>query len=215
MPVLNLLFSILAVTLCFIPLCLYWWRRLAPDKTWLVISLFWAINGVTYTPEIFHWTWYLSVSNQITLYYNLIDAPLIFLFFYFFFRKKSLLYLFYSFILFEVIMIAWKGFNFDSNNIIIGLGSLICLILNIWGISTYFRNIMHKPEENVMVFVNAGFIFYYGLFAVIYFFNYIHFSRVTLPYITFINYFSICMATGLISIGFWKFAVSNYPEERY
>ncbi len=188
---------------------------MAPDKAFLIVALYWTINGITYTPEIFHWTWYSSVSNQITLFYNLIDAPLIILFFYFFLRKKFFLYLLFAFIIFEIIMIAWKGFNFDSNNVIIGLGSLLCLIMNIWGISLYLRNIEHSSAENVMVFVNAGFIFYYGLFPVIYIFNYIRFSRVTLPYITFINYFSICMATGLISFGLWKYAVTQYREERY
>ena len=216
---LNQLFSILTVAFCFIPLCLYWWKRLAPDKSYFIVVLFWTINGITYAPEIFHWTWYNSITNQITLYYNLIDAPLIILFFYFFYKKKFFLYLLLSFIIFEVLMIAWKGFNFDSNNIIIGVGSLICLILNIWGINLYLKNIEHTANENVMVFLNAGFIFYYGLFAVAFYFNYLQSSKVVLlanlPYVTFINYFSICMATGLISYGLWKFAIKHYREDHY
>jgi hypothetical protein len=215
LPVLNLMFSILAVTLCFIPLCLYWVKRLTPDRSYLVIAIFWTINGITYTPEIFHWTWYNSVTNLITLYYNLIDAPLIILFFYFFFKKKIFLNLLYAFVIFEALMIAWKGFNFDSGNVIIGLGTLVCLILNIWGISVYFRKVQHTSPENVLVFVNAGLIFYYGLFTIVFFFNYIQFSKITLPYVTFINYLSICMATGLISFGLWKYATARYQEERY
>jgi hypothetical protein len=213
--VLNLTFSILAVTLCFIPICLYWWKKLAPEKSCLIIALFWTINGITYTPEIFHWTWYNHITNQITLYYNLIDAPIIILFFYFYFRKKFFLNLLFAFIVFEVIMITWKGFNFVSGNVIIGLGTLICLVLNIWGTSVYFRKMQHTSSEFVLVFVNAGLIFYYGLFTVVYFFNYVTFSKITLPYVTFINYFSICMATGLISFGLWKYAVSRYSEERF
>jgi hypothetical protein len=218
-PYLNQMFSILAVTFCFVPLFLYWWKKLGPERSYLIVALFWTINGSTYTPEIFHWTWYNSITNQITLYYNLIDAPLIILFFYFFYKKKFFLYLLVGFIFFEVLMIAWKGFNFDSNDIIIGVGSLICLILNIWGISLYLRNIEHSSFENVMVFINAGFIFYYGLFPVTFYFNYLQSSRVVLqanlPYVTFINYFSICMATGLISYGLWKFAIKKYREEHF
>jgi hypothetical protein len=216
LPVLNLLISILAVSLCFIPFGLYLWKRLAPDKPFLIIALFWMINGFMYSPEIFKWSWYdTNVSNQITLYYNLIDAPLIILFFYYAFKRKFFLWLLAAFVAFEILITVWKGFNFDSDNFIIGFGTMICLIMNIWGISRYFRNMEHTTTENILVFVNAGFIFYYGLFPVTFFFNYIKFSRVTLPYITFINYFSICTATALISFGLWKYAETQYREERY
>jgi uncharacterized membrane protein HdeD (DUF308 family) len=215
LPVLNLIFSVLVAVSCFIPLYLYWWKRLAPDKSFLVVAIFWTINGITYIPEAFKWQWYASASNNITLIYNLIDAPLIIVFFYYAFKRKVFLYLLAIFIIFEIIMNATMGFNWDSDNIIIGMGSLLCLVLNIWGISLYFRNMEHTPSENVLVFVNAGFIFYYGLFPVIYYYNYIKFSPATLPYVTFVSYFSICMATGLISYGLWKNAVTNYREERY
>ncbi|HEY4967985.1 MAG TPA: hypothetical protein VII28_16375 [Puia sp.] len=216
LPVLNLLISILAVSLCFIPLGLYLWKRLAPDKPFLIISLFWMVNGFMYSPDIFTFSWYdRNLSNQVLLFYNLIDAPLIILFFYYAFKKKFFLKLLIAFIVFEIIMTLWKGFNDDSDNIIIGVGTFICLIMNIWGISQYFRNMEHSTRENILVFVNAGFIFYYGLFPVTFYFNYIRFSQATLPYITFINFFSICMATGLISFGIWKYAETQYREERY
>jgi hypothetical protein len=120
-----------------------------------------------------------------------------------------------AFIIFEALMIAWKGFNFDSNNIIIGMGSLICLILNIWGISKYFMKMQHTDTENVLVFVYAGFIFYYGLFAVIYNYNYLRISGPELPYVIFVNYLAICLSTSLISYGFWKYAYTNYKDEHF
>ncbi|MFI5124693.1 MAG: hypothetical protein ACHQDF_05155 [Chitinophagales bacterium] len=212
LPVLNLLISIIAIGLCFIPMVLFWIKRLAPDKSYLFIALFWLINGITYTPEIFCWQWYHAVSNDITLLYNLMDTPLILLIFYFSFKKKIFLRLLYGFLLFEIAMILWKGYNFDSNTPIIGLGSLISLILNIWGISVFFKKMQHTAFENVLAFVNAGFIFYYGLFTVIYIFNYLNFSMVTLPYVTFINYISITIATGLISYGYWRYGTSPWKE---
>ena len=216
LPVLNLLISILAVVLCFIPFGLYLWKRLAPDKSYLFVSLFWMINGIVYTPEIFKWSWYnANVSNQISLFYNKFDAPLVIIFFYYAFKKKVFLQLLIAFIIFEILMTVWKGYNFDSDDIIIGTGSFICLVMNIWGITQYFRNMEHTVKENILVFINAGFIFYYGLFPVTFYFNYIKFSKVTLPYITFINFFSICTATALISFGLWKYAETEYREERY
>ena len=215
LPGINQLLSILAVSLSFLPLILYWWKKLAVDKAYMVISIFWTINGILYTPEIFHWDWYLVATNQITLFYNLIDAPMIFLIFYYIFRKKIFLILIPVFVLFETIMIAWKGFNFDSNNYIIGLGSLICLILNIWGLSKYFMKVEHTERENALVFVYAGFIFYYGLFAVIFNYNYLQTSGPQKPYVEFVNYSAICLANLLISFGFWKYAHTEYQDESY
>ena len=209
---LNLLISIIAIVLCFIPMVLFWIKRLAPDKSYFFIAFFWLINGLTYSPEIFRWEWYRSLSNEITLVYNLLDTPLLLLIFYFAFKKKIFQYLLIGFILFEIGMILWKGYNFDSNTPIIGLGSLISLILNVWGISIYFQKMRHSSFENVMAFVNAGFIFYYGLFTVIYIFNYINFSMVTLPYVTFINYLSITITTSLISYGYWRYACYPWKE---
>jgi hypothetical protein len=213
LPVLNQVFSILAVLLCFLPLALYLWKRLAAEKSYMYISIFWTINGILYIPEIFHWDWYKIATDQITLYYNLIDAPLILLVFYYAFKKKIFLYIIGAFVIFEAIMIIWKGQNFDSNNFIIGLGSLICLILNIWGISKYFIKIEHSDDENVLVFVFAGFLFYYGLFSVVFYFGYLLHDKFQLPYVVFINWIAICLANSLISYGFWKFAHTSYRDE--
>ncbi len=208
----NELLTILAVSLMFLPLILYWWKRLAADKSYMVISIYWTINGILYIPEIFHWDWYNMVTNQITRFYNLVDGPLIFLTFYFIFKKRIFLFLILAFLIFEAVIIAWKGFNDASDNVIIGLGSLICLILNVWGISKYFMKVEHTDTENVLVFVYAGYIFYYGLFAVVYKFNYLLTSGPQRPYVIFINFSAICLATALISYGFWKFAHTEYVD---
>jgi hypothetical protein len=215
LPGINQLLAILVVLLTFLPLVLYWRKRLSAEKSYLCIVVFWTINGILYFPEMFHWAWYKAVTNQITLYYNLIDPPLIILTFYYIFKKKFFLNLLGAFVIFEVVMIAWKGFNFDSNNYIIGLGSLISLIMNLWGISRYFMNVEHTEKENVLVFVYAGFIFYYGLFAIVFNYNYLHTSGTEMPYVVFINYSAVILSTSLISYGFWKYATVKYSEEKY
>jgi hypothetical protein len=211
----NLALTILAVALCFVPLILYWRKKLAPDKSYLIISLYWAINGVLYTPEIFHWQWYTRSSTLITLYYNLIDAPLVILAFYFAFRKRIFLYLLGAFIVYELLITVVKGFNLSSDVYIIGLGSLIALTLNVWAITRYFMKVPHSDTENAFVFVNAGYIFYYGLFAVVYNYNYLNESGTELPYVVFINYTAICLACILLSYGMWKYAYTEYSDERF
>ena len=53
--------------------------------------------------------------------------------------------------------------------------------MNIWNQSVFSEHGTFD-QENILVFVNAGFIFYYGLFPVTFYFNYIKFSQATLPY---------------------------------
>ncbi len=189
-------------------------KRLAPDKTYFIIALFWFLNGIQYMPDIFTWPWFTAaIDRQIILAYNLLEAPMMLLIFYFAFRTKTLLYLLQGMIIFELIMVVWKGHNFQSSTTIIAVESAIGLGLNVWAISAYFRKMQHDDFETTIAFANAGFIFYYGLSSVTLFFNYINYSVDTVPYVRFINAVSIIMATGVTVAGMWKYARSPLNEE--
>jgi hypothetical protein len=197
----------MSVILSFVPLVIYWWKRLAENKAYMVIAIFWMLNGLLYLPDIFHWNWYEPVTFRILLLYNLIDAPLICLIFYYAFEKKIFLQLILAFIVFEVGVISWKGFNIDSNNIIIAVGCLLCLVLNIWGIIKYLKKVKHTDNETVLVFVFAGFIFYYGLCVdILLISRFLKLTFIQGDSIMLINYIAIFLATVLISFGFWKYA---------
>lgn len=197
----------MSVILSFVPLVIYWWKRLAENKAYMVIAIFWMLNGLLYLPDIFHWNWYEPVTFRILLLYNLIDAPLICLIFYYAFEKKIFLQLILAFIAFEVGVISWKGFNIDSNNIIIAVGCLLCLVLNIWGIIKYLKKVKHTDNETVLVFVFAGFIFYYGLCVdILLISRFLKLTFIQGDSIMLINYIAIFLATVLISFGFWKYA---------
>ena len=179
----------------------------------MVISIFWMINAIIYAPDIFHWQWYIPVDEQITLYYNLFDAPLILLIFYYTFEKNIFLYFILAFAIFEAIVIFLTGFNLRSNDIIIGVGSLLCLGVNIWGINKYFRKINHTDTEKAYLCIFAGFIFYYGICVdLIFIFNFFHFSRGQKIYQNLINYAAMVFSTGLICYGFYKYGPVQSKE---
>jgi hypothetical protein len=205
--------GITALFFSFLPLIIYWYKGLAENKAYMVISIFWMINAIIYAPEIFHWQWYVAVDEEITKYYNLFDAPLILLVFYYAFEKKIFLFMILSFIAFEAIVIILTGFNMTSNDIIIGIGSLLCLGLNLWGINKYFRQINHTASEKAYMFIFAGFIFYYGLCVdLIYIFKFFHFSRAQKQYQNLINFTAMILSTGLISYAFSKYAGPDYDK---
>jgi hypothetical protein len=201
---------LLAVSLSFLPLIIYWWKRLAENKAYMVISIFWMLNGILYLPDIFHWNWFEPVTLRILLLYNLIDAPIICLIFYYAFGKKIFLHLILAFIAFEAVIITWKGFNLDSNNIIIAVGCLLCLLLNIWGIINHLKKVKHTEEESVLIFVFAGFIFYYGLCVdIVLISRYLKLTLIQGDSIMLINYVAILVATILISFGLFKYATPS------
>jgi hypothetical protein len=206
--------GITALFFSFLPLILYWYKGLAENKAYMVISIFWMINAIIYAPEIFHWQWYVAVDEEITKYYNLFDAPLIMLIFYYAFEKRIFLFMILSFVAFEAIVITLTGFNMTSNDIIIGTGSLLCLGLNLWGINRFFRQINHTASEKAYMFIFAGFIFYYGLCVdLIYIFKFFHFSRGQKQYQALINFTAMVLSTGLISFGFHKYARPPYDKD--
>jgi len=207
LPVITRLILLLAVAMSFMPVIIYLWKRLAENKAYMVISIFWMINGILYFPDLFHLNWYEPVTLRILLFYNLMDAPIICLVFYYAFKNKLFLYLIMAFIVFEAAVIGWKGFNLDSNNIIIAVGSLLCLLLSIWGISKYVKKVKHTNEDAALVFIFAGFIFYYGLIVdIILISRYLKLTFIQGDAILLINYVAILVATVLISFGFYKHA---------
>jgi hypothetical protein len=201
------LILLLAVPLSFFPLIIYWWKRLAENKAYMVIAIYWMINGLLYLPDIFHWNWYEPVTLRILILYNLLDAPIICLIFFYVFGKRLFLYLILFFFAFEALVMGLNGFNLNSNNIIIAAGSLLCLLLNIWGISKYLKKVKHTDEDTVYVFVFAGFIFYYGLiFDIVLVSRYLKLTFLQADSIMLINYIAIFVATVLISFGLMRFA---------
>lgn len=203
---LNPYISVIAIALCFFPVLLFWRKKLNTEKAYLFIAIYWLINGITNLPLGMQ-TKNSALLDQITLFYNLLDTPLVLLVFYFAAtgsKKQTLLYLLISFTVFELGMVIWKGYNFDSSTIVAGAGCMLALIYSIWGIAQFFQKIEHTSFETAMGFVYAGFIFEYGLFVIIYIFNYLNYKRETVESNLFIYYLSLISATLLTSFGLWR-----------
>lgn len=214
---LYFIISNLAICLCFVPLIILWFKKLKYEKAYLVIALYWFANGLMNLPE---WTGQSEnriLIKQITLIYNLLDAPLVLIFFLYSsisINKKIIRYILGLFILFEIIMVAWKGYNLTSSTIIIGVGTFFAITFSVIGVMEYLQKMEHTPFENTMVFIYASLLFDYGIFIIIYFFSYLkYFFNYNNPASkaenidNFIIYFvSLLLSTFLSCYGIWQFA---------
>jgi hypothetical protein len=203
----NYVLAVLTVTLCFLPLGIAWKRNLLFGPL-LLISIFWAVNGVLYFPELFNWEWYKVYTNVITYAYNLLETCQIILIFYLIFKTAIFKFLIILFIFFEVVIISKLGYT-ESDVVIIGVGSLISLVLNIGAVIRYILKPEPSNTEHALIFFYVGFTFYFMQFIIIFNFNYLHYYYVTVLAVRVINYLSTCITILIISFGMIKYPVQR------
>jgi hypothetical protein len=210
--ILYTIISNLAIILCFVPFLLLWIKKLKYEKAYFLIAIYWLANGLMNLPGWLGQSDNKPLLHQVTLLYNLLDAPMILLVFLYSLNrnsKKIIRYTLLFFILFEVIIVAWKGYNLTSSTIIIGLGTFLAITFGIMGVMEYVQKVEHTSFENAMVFVYASILFAYGIFVIIYFFSYLNPNTPTKAenIDNFIIYYvSLLLSTFLTCLGLWQFA---------
>jgi len=219
---LNPYISFVAIILCFIPFALLFWKRLNKEKVFLLICVYWSITGLINLPQYLPLAYKSEkLEENITLIDNMLDTPLMILIFYFSsegIRKNILRWCLVAFVIFEAIMVFWKGNNYDSNTVIIGVGAMLTFGYSLSLLAGYFQKMEHTDLENTMVFAYASYVFYFGIFLIIWVFNFLNFRKETVLENLFLYYLSIILATLVTSIGFWRYhapSLSNTFHSRY
>ena len=202
--------SNVAVASCYLPILMIMWKNLRNEKSFVTIGIYWLFSGLINLPNWVSFFQNDAWQNQITLIYNLIDGPLIFLFFFFSARgkkRKLIKYTIILFILFEIATIAITGYNLKSSTIIIGFDTFIALTLCITNIASYLSKLEHSPCENALVFINSSILFSYGVFIIIYFFSYLGFanSKAENNEVFLIYYISLFLSSLLTCYGLWRY----------
>ncbi|HEY4876189.1 MAG TPA: hypothetical protein VIH86_11485 [Puia sp.] len=208
--------SNIAIASCYLPILMIVWKNLRYEKSFIIIAIYWLFNGLVNLPN---WVSYLQNSgwqNQITLIYNLIDGPLILLFFLFSAssdKRKLILYTIIFFILFEAATIIITGYNLKSSTIIIGFDAFIALTLCITNITAYLSKLDHSPCENALVFINSSILFAYGVFIIIYFFSYLGFAstKTEKNEVFLIYYIGLFLSSLLSCYGLWRYTKKPAP----
>lgn len=170
------LITVLSILACFVPFTLLIWKKLWKEPLYILICAYWLINGLINLGPLFNLPISIRAEDTITLTANALDTPLVLGIFYLATKgakRTALKITFISFVLFEMIVIAFKGFNYSSSSIIIGVGLIVVLIYGAAGIISYLGRLEHTPQENVMVFIYSSFLFFYGTFIIIYIFSYL------------------------------------------
>jgi hypothetical protein len=205
-----LLVSNIAIAACYVPILLILWKKLREQTAFIIIGLYWMASGLINLPSWIGHAQNSNLQNTITLVYNLIDGPLVLLFFLFSAKRnkrKVISYALIFFLLFELIVITVKGYNMGSSTIIVGLDTFFALTFSIAGIAEYLSKLEHTPSENTLVFINSALLFSYGVFIIIYYFSYLGFAKSKSENIEvfLIYYISMLLSSLLTCYGLWRY----------
>jgi len=187
--------------------------------TYRVIGIYWLLNGlVNFTDLNFFGPFRnIDLQDRLTLYYNLLDTPLVLLLFACAGSGRHRKLLFLTLLLFvagELSLLGWKGYNFTSSTVIIGTGLLLILGYSITGLVQYMRKMEHTPFENSMGFVYAALLFSYGSFLIIYIFTHIRGNSEINGRDSFLLYYiSILLSAVITSLGLWSYGVRRRRPE--
>ena len=214
------LISNIAIVCCYLPFLMVLWKKMRGEKSFIVIGIYWLCSGLVNLPNWIPYLQKLSWEHQITFAYNLLDGPLIFLFFLFSAsgdKRKLILVTIILFILFEIITIFSAGYNLKSITIIIGFDTFIALTLCITNIASYLGKIDHTPLENALVFINSSILFSYGVFVIIYFFAYLNITKSKSENLEvfLIYYISLIFSSLLSCYGLWRYTKKPMFDESY
>ncbi len=208
-PLLNVFVTNVAIIFCLAPFLMVLWKKLQYERAYMLIGIYWLLTGLL---NQYNW-----VSNsqdyhlqaQLMFFRNLLGIHFVLIIFYICSKeakRKSIFYTLLSFILFELLMIIWNGFENSSNIIIIGIGSLIVLVYSIIGLVEYMKEMQHSPFENVMAFIYAAFLFAYGGTTMIYILNYLNVATTSDPDEFFLYYVGLLLSSLLTCFGLWQYA---------
>jgi len=210
--IMYLLVSNISIVACFLPILFVLWKRLREQKPFIIIGVYWMASGLINLPSILGIPESNSLQSTINLVYNnLIDGPLVLLFFLYSAQKSKKKVISYSlifFIFFELIVILIKGFNTNASTIIIAVDIFTALTFSIAGIADYLSKLEHTSFENALVFINSALLFAYGVFIILYFFSFLGFatSKSETDEVFLIYYISMILSSILTCYGLWRFA---------
>ena len=219
----SVLYSVIsdvAIGLCFIPLLLLFWKKMRKDKAYWMVGIYWLATGLVNLPNLgiafFGQSDPTAFQEKLTLFYNLLDTPLILLIFLYSApgkkHKKHLLLILFLFMVMEAGLLNWKGYNFISSTTIIGAGMLLVLGYSVTGLVQYMRKMEHTAFENSMVFVYAALLFAYGSFIIIYIFIRIHPDSIRNPDSFLLYYISLLLSAAITCMGLWSYGIRPTPS---
>jgi hypothetical protein len=210
--------SVLAIVAYFIPLLLIWITKRTQEKSFLLLSLYWSLNGVINLVDKLN-VFPSSFYQKLTLIYNMIDIPMVMGILWFTTNSKNVRkfasIVAPSLVVAQLVSFVYMGWVHESAKYVMAASLTSILVLLFWEISIYMQKLEHTATENAIVFMHVSWLFAYGTFVVIYIFEfYVKISGSEMDNFL-IYYISSLIAVAIASIGFSVKNGTTVPMKQY
>lgn len=212
---------VLAIVLCFVPFLYLGWKKMRQVSAYRAIALYWLVTGLINLPnlELFGLFRNVALQEKLNVWYTMAETPLVL----FVFscaasgnRRRQLMWALSLFTAAEAGLVAWKGFNFSTSNLIIGAGLFITLFYCISGLVQFMKQMEHTPFENAIAFVYAALLFAYSSFLIIYIFIHIHEKGADTSKDSFLLYYiGLSLSATITNLGLWGYGIRQQQTTSY
>jgi hypothetical protein len=182
--------------------------------TYRLLGIYWLLNGLVHLTDIYFFISYRNTRlDELLNYYNVLDTPLALLIFasassgkY----RKTLLQTIFLFIILEVWIMGWKGYEATSGFIFTGFGVSVVIAYSIISLVQYMKKMEYTPFENAMVVVYAAMLFAYGSYLIISIFLHIRGKTEGNSRDSYLLYYiSLLISAIITSLGLWSYGLRH------
>jgi hypothetical protein len=182
-----------------------------------VLAIYWLLNAVIHFSDIY---FFLSFRNtrldRLLNYYNVLDTPLVLLIFACASsgrHRRTLALSIFLYVVLEMVIIGWKGYDAVSGFIFTGFGVLVVIVYSIIGLVQYMRKMEYTSFENSMVFIYGALLFAYGSYLIVSLFLHIRGNTESNSQDSYLlYYFSLLISAVITSLGLWSYGVRRHPR---
>ncbi len=215
--VLYIIVSNLAIGSCLIPFGMLFSRKMRQMTTYRLLGLYWLLNGLIHFTDIYFFESFRGGRlDQMTNYYNVADTPLALLIFASAAagrQRKMLISTIFLFIVFEIIVIEWKGFDFTSGFSFIAPSVLLVIGWCVAGLVLYMRKMEYTPFESSMVVIYVALLFAYGSYLIIALFLHLRgYTEGNSKDGYLLYYISLLLSSVITSVGLWSYGLRSRPQ---
>ncbi|NML22498.1 hypothetical protein HHL16_16565 [Pseudoflavitalea sp. G-6-1-2] len=169
--------SVLTVVAYFLPIVIVAIRKLWKETPLMLFALYWAVGATVNLCDLLPGISENAMVN-ISVIYNMLDMPIVIAIICFTTKIRGIRNL--TRVALPIYLLALcinpfiQGFNFDALKYLLGVGLILVHLIIIWDVVCQLRKLQHSNREKAMLLINAGLLFQYGTYVIIYIFDYFY-----------------------------------------
>jgi len=215
--VLYIVITNLAIGSCLLPVGMLFSRKMRRVATYRLLALYWLLNGLIHFTDIyFFYSFRDSRLDRLTTYYDVVDTPLALLLFASAAtgrHRKLLISTMLLFVVAEIVVVEWKGFDVTSGFLFISAGVLLVIAWCITGLILFMRKMEYTPFESSMVVIYVALLFAYGSFLIIALFLHLRgYTEGNSKDGYLLYYISLLLSSVITSVGLWSYGLRRRPQ---